>query len=113
MMTGVKQGFRYKMKLVYAHFPITAQVVGEGKKIELRNYIGQRTVRRIDMLPGVKIVEPGTKDEYWLEGNDIENVSHCASKIWQSCRVTNKDIRKFLDGVYVFAKGAIGDELPI
>jgi len=113
MMTGVRQGFRYKMKLVYAHFPITAQVVDSGKKIELRNYIGERTVRRIGMLPGVQIVEPGTKDEYWLEGNDIENVSHSASKLWQSCRVTNKDIRKFLDGVYVFAKGAIGDEVAI
>ncbi|ETO33994.1 hypothetical protein RFI_03101 [Reticulomyxa filosa] len=125
MMTGVKQGFRYKMKLVYAHFPITAAVTDEGKKIELRNYIGQKTVRRISMMDGVKIVEPGSKDEYWLEGNDIETVSHSgmcdffdccwclfciAAKIWQSCRVTNKDIRKFLDGVYVYAKGAIGDE---
>jgi len=113
LILGVTKGFRYKMRLVYAHFPINASVTNGGKSVELRNYIGQKHTRRLDVNEGVKVVEPGQKDEIWVEGNDIEDVSHSAARIWQSCRVTNKDIRKFLDGCYVFAKGTIGDERPI
>jgi len=113
LFLGVTKGFRYKMRLVYAHFPINATVTNGGRGIELRNYIGQKETRRLTVTEGVKILEPGHKDEIWLEGNDIEDVSHSAAHIWQSCRVTNKDIRKFLDGCYVFARGVIGDERPI
>lgn len=113
LFIGVLKGYRYKMKLVYAHFPINTTLFDDGSRIEIRNYIGQKDTRRIRMLKNVKIVESGMKDELWIEGNDIEDVSHCASKIWQSCRVTDKDIRKFLDGVYVYAKGPIDEEKAI
>jgi large subunit ribosomal protein L9e len=36
-----------------------------------------------------------------LTGNSLENVSQSAADIQQSCLVKNKDIRKFLDGIYV------------
>mmetsp|Transcript_66336 Transcript_66336/g.105538 ORF Transcript_66336/g.105538 Transcript_66336/m.105538 type:complete len:194 (+) Transcript_66336:129-710(+) len=114
LFVGVTQGFRYKMKLVYAHFPINATLVNEGKGIELRNYIGQKLVRKVSMRPGCTIsAPPNSKDEYYIEGNDIDAVSGSASQVWQSCRVTDKDIRKFLDGVYVYAKGPINEEQPI
>jgi large subunit ribosomal protein L9e len=114
LFVGVTQGFRYKMKLVYAHFPINATVMNEGKSLQVLNYIGQKDKRRINVRPGVKIVEPADgKDELWLEGNDIDAVSQSASSIWQSCRVTDKDIRKFLDGIYVYAKGPMDEEQPI
>ena len=76
MFVGVCKGYRYKMKLVYAHFPINATVKDGGDLVELRNYIGQKHVHRIAMPKGVKCVEPEAKDEYWLEGNDLEDVSH-------------------------------------
>lgn len=41
------------------------------------------------------------------QGNNIEAVSRTCALIHQSCLVKNKDIRKFLDGIYVESKGEI------
>ncbi|KAK8803495.1 hypothetical protein WA158_001189 [Blastocystis sp. Blastoise] len=108
MITGVVQGFRYKMRLVYAHFPINASINKEGNICEVRNFLGEKRVRVINMLEGVKIYKSDdVKDELVLEGNSIENVSTSAFQIYQSCLVRNKDIRKFLDGIYVSERGVI------
>merc|ERR1711985_175343 len=69
-----------------------------------------KIVRRIDMLGDTKVSKTDTKDEIQVEGTDIELVGHSAALINQSCAVKKKDIRKFLDGVYVAAYGA-GEEM--
>ncbi|KAG8732769.1 hypothetical protein FRC11_011076 [Ceratobasidium sp. 423] len=111
MITGVTKGFRYKMRAVYAHFPINCIIQDSGKKVEIRNFLGEKLVRHVDMLEGVTISESkAQKDELILEGNDIQNVSQSAASIQGRCRVRNKDIRKFLDGVYVSHKGTMDEE---
>jgi len=68
-------------------------------------------VRKVDMLEGVTILRSEkVKDELILDGNDIELVSRSAALINQKCHVKNKDIRKFLDGIYVSDKGPIAEE---
>ena len=48
--------------------------------IEIRNFLGEKAVRRVDMLEGVKISESkAQKDELILEGIDIQNVSQSGS----------------------------------
>jgi large subunit ribosomal protein L9e len=47
------------------------------------------------------------KDELTITGNDLEAVSQSAADIQQSCLVKNKDIRKFLDGIYVSERNVI------
>ncbi|CAE6395677.1 60S ribosomal protein L9-A [Rhizoctonia solani AG-1 IB] len=111
MITGVTKGFRYKMRAVYAHFPINCIIQDGGKKVEIRNFLGEKLVRHIDMLDGVTVSESkAQKDELILEGNDVQNVSQSAASIQGICRVRNKDIRKFLDGVYVSHKGTLDEE---
>ncbi|KAJ8086752.1 60S ribosomal protein L9B [Marasmius tenuissimus] len=108
MIKGVTKGFQYKMRAVYAHFPINCIIQESGHKLEIRNFLGEKTVRHVDMLGGVVISESkAQKDELILEGNDIDNVSQSAASIQGICRVRNKDIRKFLDGIYVSEKGSI------
>ena len=105
MITGVTHGYRYKMRFVYAHFPINVAINKEGKKVEVRNFLGEKRVRHIDMLEGVTVMKSeAQKDEIILEGNDVEKVSTSAAQIYQSVLVRNKDIRKFLDGIYVSEK---------
>jgi len=107
MVTGVTKGFRYKMRAVYAHFPINCIIQDNGHAVEIRNFLGEKNVRHVNMLDGVEVAESTQKDELILSGNDIENVSQSAASIQGICRVRNKDIRKFLDGIYVSDRGAI------
>ncbi|KAK3599219.1 hypothetical protein CHS0354_012828 [Potamilus streckersoni] len=106
MIKGVTKGYLYKMRSVYAHFPINVAILENGAACEVRNFLGEKFTRRVDMLPGVKL-SAGNKDEFLLEGNDIELVSRSAALIQQSTTVKNKDIRKFLDGIYVSEKTTV------
>ena len=47
------------------------------------------------------------KDELIIEGTDVDLTSRTCALIHQICLVKNKDIRKFLDGIYVSEKGPI------
>merc|ERR1712225_174599 len=109
-LAGVQWGYKYTMKLVYAHFPINVNPTDGGKSLEIRNFLGEKVIRRVPMKEGVKVDKTGNKDEIALEGNSIENVGSSASLIHQVCMVKRKDIRKFLDGVYVSEKSNIDPE---
>ncbi|ORX99585.1 large subunit ribosomal protein L9e, variant [Basidiobolus meristosporus CBS 931.73] len=108
MITGVTKGFEYKMRFVYAHFPINVNISDDSKIVEIRNFLGEKVIRRVPMLEGVTIKHSESqKDEIILSGNSLENVSQSAASIQQSTLAKNKDIRKFLDGIYVSEKGNI------
>ena len=64
------------MRAVYAHFPINC-VTSEGNTvIEIRNFLGEKFIRKVKMMKGVTVVNSqAQKDELVLQGNDIEAVS--------------------------------------
>merc|ERR1712070_542377 len=116
MFIGVTKGFKYKMRYVYAHFPINVNLDKNKEtglyEVEIRNFLGEKLVRRVTMRPGVEVAASANqKDQIELSGNDLENVSQCAADIQQICRVRNKDIRKFLDGLYVSERGNIMEQV--
>ena len=104
---GVQYGYRYKMRAVYAHFPINIIISDDLSQVEIRNFIGEKAVRHVQMLEGVTCINSSVKDEIYVEGNDLDDVSRCAARIHQSVLVRGKDIRKFLDGIYVSEKTTI------
>ena len=107
MIKGVTIGFEYKMLSAYSHFPINVSIVDNSKTLEIRNFIGEKIVRRIPMLEGVTIQQSTVKDELILRGNDLDAVSQSAATIQNMTKVKNKDIRKFLDGIFVSSRGNI------
>ena len=81
------------MKSVYAHFPINIITLDEGKKIEIRNFLGEKKVRQVYMAKDVFCKKnESVKDEIMVYGNDLDLVSISAAKIQRSCLVKNKDI---------------------
>jgi len=108
MIIGVTKGFKYKMRFVYAHFPINVAITNKDTRVEIRNFLGERVIRVVDGLPGVTVSRStDIKDEIVLVGNDIQNVSRTCALIQQICAVKRKDIRKFLDGIYVSEKSNV------
>jgi hypothetical protein len=58
--------------------------------------------------PGVKCERSSAvKDELLITGNDVDMVSHSAALISGQCHVRKKDIRKFLDGIYIAERGLV------
>jgi len=115
LIIGVTKGFKYKMRYVYAHFPINVNLDKNNEtglwEVEIRNFIGEKIVRRVVMGEGVDVeVSKAQKDELILLGNSVETVSQSAADIQQICRVRNKDIRRFLDGIYVSEKGNVEED---
>jgi large subunit ribosomal protein L9e len=107
MIVGVTQGFKYKMRFCYAHFPINVSSSKNGTKdvVEIRNFLGEKKVRKIELMDGVKYTRTAdVKDQIEISGIDLAKVSLCCAQIQQSTLVKNKDIRKFLDGIYVSAR---------
>ena len=108
MIIGVTKGFKYKMRFCYAHFPInvSSTKVAGNDVVEIRNFLGEKKVRKIELMEGVKYFRTvDIKDQIEISGIDITKVSLSCARISQSTQVKNKDIRKFLDGIYVSEKG--------
>jgi large subunit ribosomal protein L9e len=109
MVTGVTKGYRYKMRFVTAHFPIK-HTIANGREFGFTHFMGQRERKVITAPEGVKIMDsPSQKEEIWIEGNDRDAVTLTCAKIHQMTHIRNKDLRKFLDGIYISEKGHIAE----
>ena len=100
MIKGVTEGFTYRLKIVFIHFPMNIQV--RGNKVVVNNFVGEQKAREAKILQDVKVHVEG--DDIIVTGPDIEKVAQTAANIQQSTHIRNKDLRKFLDGIYVYKK---------
>jgi len=101
MIKGVTQGFKYKLKVAYAHFPITIKV--KGPEVHIENFYGERFPRIAKIIgPQTKVTPEG--DDVIVVGPSIEEVSQTAANIESATKVKEKDVRIFLDGVYIYER---------
>lgn len=100
MMVGVTKGYEYKMKIVYAHFPIKASVKGDTFVIE--NFLGEKSARKTNILGSTKVQVKG--DQVVLNGPDVEHVGQTAANIERATKIKGFDPRIFQDGIYITEK---------
>lgn len=102
LLTGVQKGYTFKMKIVYAHFPITIKI--KDGNILVENFQGERAARISKIRGDTKVVTKG--DDVVLTGPVLTDVSQTAASLQQNTKVKNKDHRVFLDGIYLFEKSS-------
>lgn len=97
MIKGLTEGYTYKMKITYSHFPMNVKV--DGDKVVTQNFLGERTPRIAKIAGNTQVKIEG--QDVTVTGNDIEEVGLTASCIEQSCRIVGYDKRRFSDGIYL------------
>lgn len=100
MILGVTKGFTYKLKIVFAHFPVSVKVSGD--RILIENFMGERSPRIAKIVGNTKVIVKG--DDVIVQGINLEEVSQTAANIEQATRIKNRDPRRFLDGIYVYER---------
>ena len=100
MVTGVTKGFTYRLKVVYAHFPITVKT--KGTQILVENFVGERSPRVSEIVGDCKVTIEG--DDIIVKGVSLEDVGQTAANVELATKIKRKDQRIFLDGVYIYHK---------
>jgi large subunit ribosomal protein L6 len=100
MVFGVTKGYLYRMKVVFAHFPISVKVKGE--TISVENFLGERSARSAKILGNCNVSVEG--DDIIIKGVSLEDVGQTAANVEQATKIKRKDQRIFLDGIYVYEK---------
>ncbi len=108
MFLGVQFGYEYRMKIAYAHFPITLEPPKKGStEILVKNFIGERAPRITHTVGDVTV--KANKDEVIVNGVDKGSVGQTCANIQKICRIKEKDRRVFQDGIYVYER-LLGDK---
>jgi len=101
MCRGVTDGYEYRMKVVYSHFPIQLKL--QGNRLEINNFLGEKKARYAQIEPGVT-TKVGS-DEVVLTGINRELVGNTAANIEHATHIRNRDPRVFQDGIFIVQRG--------
>lgn len=101
MVEGLESHHVYKLKGVYAHFPMS--IKKEGNEVVVENFMGERYPRRAEIMDNVDVRVDG--DEVTVKGPNKEKVSQTAARVEQLSRKGNRDPRTFQDGIYITEVG--------
>ena len=100
MLRGTQEPFVYKLKVTYVHFPMTVTIAGE--KITVKNFLGAKRDKIAKIPAGVTVKLEG--DIIAVSSPDIELAGKTVSRIEQTTRISNRDRRVFLDGIYLIER---------
>lgn len=101
MVKGVEKGYTYKLKIIFAHFPISVKV--KGKEVNVDNFFGERSPR-VSRIIGDATKVNVVGEDVVVHGPSLEDVSQTAANIELSTRIKDKDQRVFLDGLYIYSR---------
>jgi large subunit ribosomal protein L6 len=100
MIQGLTEGFTYRMKIVYAHFPMT--VKSSKGKVTIENFLGERHPRTAKIVGSAQVKVQG--DEVIVTGINKEDVGQTMANLEQATKIKGRDPRVFQDGIYLVAK---------
>ncbi|MEK6935581.1 MAG: 50S ribosomal protein L6, partial [Nanoarchaeota archaeon] len=102
MIRGLDKGFLYRLQVANVHFPMTVSFDKNKNEIVVKNFLGEKTDRRISLVKGVEVkIE---KDIIELRSENKEVAGQSAANIEKGTKVINKDRRIYQDGIYIIEK---------
>lgn len=96
MIKGVSEGYSKKLKMLYAHFPISLEV--KGNEILVKNFLGEKQPRKTAIVGNSKIEVKG--QDVTVSGPDKEAVGQTVANLKRAMKIKEKDPRIFQDGIY-------------
>ncbi len=97
MISGVLKLHYYKLKICSGHFPMNVAV--KGNEFIVKNFLGEKVPRIIKIPESVSVKVDG--DIVLIESPSKELAGQCATLIEQMTRITNRDRRIFMDGIWM------------
>jgi len=81
---GVTRGWRYKMKIIYTHFPMLVKI--QENTLIVENFLGRKSKIYIRIPQGVRVQVVG-KEDLVIEGVDRDLLGNFAATIEESVRL--------------------------
>lgn len=97
MMLGASVGFRYDMRIMYTHFPIT--VTHSGNEVQVKNFFGEKAARTSKVVGKTEVKID--KENITLTGINVEEIGQTAANLERACKLTGRDRRIFQDGIFL------------
>lgn len=104
---GFKEPFVYRLQIASIHFPMNVTYDNAKKEILIKNFLGEKTVRKAKIENDVDVkIE---KDIIVLTSYNKESAGQSAANIERATKIKSRDRRVFQDGCYIISKS--GKEL--
>lgn len=101
MIKGVTEGYTYKLKIVYMHFPFTVKL--DKNQVYVTNFLGGKAIRRAKIVGDAKVEIKG--DEIMVTGINREEVGQTCGNLERATKISSRDRRVFQDGIFLTSKG--------
>src|SRR5207245_8896594 len=86
MVKGVTHGYTYRLKVVYAHFPISVKTKGDTVVVE--NFVGERSPRVSRIIGDCKVTTEG--DDVVVKGVSLEDVGQNSANLELATKIKRK-----------------------
>lgn len=100
MIKGLQEGYEYKLRAIYKHFPMNINV--EGNKVKIQNFAGEKEPRYSKVKEDTEVEVKG--EEIIVKGRNKADAGQTAANLEQATWIKNKDPRVFEDGIYIIEK---------
>ena len=102
MIEGLTKKFTYKLEAVNVHFPMNISFDKNTNKFVIKNFLGEKTDRKVKIKKGVSIKID--KNVIEIESVNKELAGQVAADIEKRAKPKNKDRRIYQDGIYIVEK---------
>lgn len=105
LFEGTTYGYKYKLKIVFSHFPIRVNPEMKQNRVKIENLYGGRAPKFSKIVGKVKVSIDN--DDVVVEGINKEHVGQTSANMQELTKQRGKrrkSPKTFMDGLYIFEK---------